>query len=154
MHLSASIINSIDFNKDSYTIKFCQEDEIRNTDESINEFCEKLNQIIETHLFLQKLCKESLKKEEALEIINYRCKEISTDIELASENPELRDSVSRRIVTGLYDLCYAAMILNAIKSGYTDINEQLAWEVSQFKIETKYVWMLLRGMTNFQKRIE
>ncbi|GAA0794471.1 ATP-dependent RecD-like DNA helicase [Faecalicatena orotica] len=152
-YLSTSIINDIDFNKDSYTIKFCQEDEIRNTDESINEFCEKLDQIIETHLFLQKLCKESLKKEEALEMINYRCQEISTDIELVSGNHELRDYVSRRIVTGLYDLCYAAMILNAVKLGYTDINEQLAWEVSQFKIETKYLSNFLKGLKYIAHRI-
>ena len=152
-YLSPSIINMIDFSKDSYTIKFCQEDEIRNTDESIGEFCEKLNQIIETHLFLQKLCKESLKKEEALEMINYRCQEISMDIELVSVNFELRDYVSRRIVTGLYDLCYAAMILNAIKLGYTDLTEQLAWEISQFNIETKYLSNFLKGLKYIDHRI-
>jgi ATP-dependent exoDNAse (exonuclease V) alpha subunit len=38
------------------------------------------------------------------------------------------------------------MILNAVKLGYTDINQKLAWEVSQFKSETKYLYNFLKGL--------
>lgn len=42
-------------------------------------------------------------------------------------------------MNGLYDLCYAVLVLNAINLGYKDVNEKLAWELSQFNIETKYL---------------
>jgi hypothetical protein len=122
------------------------EDEIRDTDESIELFCEKLDRVVETHLFLKKLDNEYLTKEEALKIINYRCEEISEEINNISDNPKLRDTISRKIIRGLYDLCYAVMILNAVKLGYTDINQKLAWEVSQFKSETKYLYNFLKGL--------
>lgn len=84
--------------------------------------------------------------EDALKIICYRCEEISTEIENVSAKPELRDSISRKIVKGLYDLCYSVLVLNAAKLGYTDINQKLAWEVSQFKPETKYLYNFLKGL--------
>lgn len=49
--MSKSFLSDIDFEKDSKIIKFCAEDEIKDTDESIELFCEKLNGIIDTHLF-------------------------------------------------------------------------------------------------------
>ena len=53
--MSKSFLSDIDFEKESKIIKFSPEDEIKNTDESIELFCEKLNGIIDTHLFLNKL---------------------------------------------------------------------------------------------------
>ena len=68
------------------------------------------------------------------------------EIDSVSEKTELRDFISRKIVNGLYDLCYSVLILNAVKLGYTDINQKLAWEVSQFKPDTKYLYNFLKGL--------
>lgn len=152
-YMSPSFIKTINFEQSSVTIKLQPEDEIKDTDESIELFCEKLDQVVDTHLFLKKLDNECLTKEEALRIINYRCEEISIVIDKISNNPELRDTMSRKIIRGLYDLCYAVLILNAIKLGYTDINQRLAWEVSQFKLETKYLYNFLKGLKYIGIRI-
>lgn len=145
-YMSPSFIKNVDFEKDSATIKFFPEDEIEDNDESFNAFCNKLDQVIDTHLFLKKLDNECLSKEDALKIIHYRCEEISIEIDRLSEKIELRDIISRKIVRSLYDLCYSVLILNAVKLGYSDINQKLAWEVSQFKPETKYMYNFLKGL--------
>lgn len=152
-YMSPSFIKTINFEQSSATIKLQPEDEIKDTDESIELFCKKLDQVVDTHLFLKKLDNEALTKEEALKIIDYRCEEISMEIDSLSDNPELRDTISRKIIRGLYDLCYAVLILNAIKLGYTDINQKLAWEVSQFKSETKYLYNFLKGLKYIGIRI-
>ena len=56
-------------------------------------------------------------------------------------------------MNGLYDLCYATLILNAINLGYTDVNERLAWELSQFNIETQYLSKFLKGLKYIGSRI-
>lgn len=138
--MSPSFIKTINFEKTSATIKLQAEDEIKDTDESIESFCKKLDQVVDMHLFFKKLDNECLSKEDALKIVRYRCDEITREIDNVSNNPELRDVISRKIVTALYDLCYSSLVLNAIKLGYADINQKLAWEVSQFKPETKYLY--------------
>ena len=75
------------------------------------------------------------------------------EIESVSEHNDLRDTISRKIVRALYDLCYSVLVLNAVKLGYTDINQKLAWEVSQFKSETKYLYNFLRGLKYIGIRI-
>lgn len=152
-YMSPSFIKTINFEQSSATIKLQPEDEIKDTDESIELFCKKLDQVVDTHLFLKKLDNEYLTKEDALKIIDYRCEEISMEIDNISDNPELRDTISRKIIRGLYDLCYSVLILNAIKLGYTDINQKLAWEVSQFKSETKYLYNFLKGLKYIGIRI-
>lgn len=145
-YMSPSFLRTINFEQSSSTIKFYQEDEIKDTDESIDIFCKKLDKVIDTYLFLKKLDNEYLTKKDALEIIHYRCKEISGEIDYLSENADLRDNISRKIVRSLYDLCYSVLVLNAVKLGYKDINQKLAWEVSQFKSETKYMCDFLKGL--------
>jgi len=113
--MSKVFLNEIDFSKDSKTIYFYPEDEIKNTDESMDQFCEKLNQIIDGHIFLNKLNPDDVEKEEALKIMEYQCDEVSKCVDILNGNPSSRDEVSRRIVRDLYDLCYAALILNAYK---------------------------------------
>lgn len=117
--MSKSFLSDIDFEKESKIIKFSPEDEIKNTDESIELFCEKLNGIIDTHLFLNKLNSDDLEQEDALNIIEYQCNEISCFIEDLHDSPQYRDEVSRRIVRDLNDLCYATLILNAYKNGWS-----------------------------------
>lgn len=152
-YLSPSFIQSIDFGKNSTTIKFSSEDEIEDTDESVNMFCHKLQKIIDIHLFLSKLDKDNLRKEDAVKIIETRCEDISLEIDRISGGNKSRDYISRRIVNGLYDLCYAVLVLNAINLGYTNVNERLAWELSQFNIETKYLSNFLKGLKYIGSRI-
>lgn len=54
-YISNSFLNSIDSTKDSCLIKFTPEDEIFNTDESINNFVKKLTKIAENYSFVKKL---------------------------------------------------------------------------------------------------
>lgn len=151
--MSKSFLSDIDFEKDSKIIKFCAEDEIKDTDESIELFCKKLNGIIDTHLFLNKLNSDDLEQGEALSIIEFQCNEISDLIETSYNNPQGRDGVSRRIVRNLYDLCYATLILNAYKNGYTNVSEKLAWEISQLRVDTRYLCNFLRGLKYIDRRI-
>ena len=151
--MSKAFLSDIDFAKDSKTIKFFPEDEIKNTDESIELFCERLNGIIDTHLFLNKLNSNDLEQEEALNILEYQCNEISHFIEIVHDNPQCREEVSRRIVRDLYDLCYATLILNAYKNGYNNVSEKLAWEVSQLRVDTRYLCDFLRGLKYIDRRI-
>jgi len=152
-YLSPSFIKSIDFEKKSTTVKLCLEDEIKDTDESINMFCNKLQQITDFHLFLMKLNKDNLRKDDAIKIVKTRCEDISLEIDRISKDNNSRDYISRRIVNSLYDLCYAILILNATKLGYVDVNEKLAWELSQFNIETKYLSNFLKGLKYIGSRI-
>lgn len=152
-YLSPSFIQSIDFEKNSTTIKLSSEDEIEDTDESVNMFCHKLQKIIEMHLFLSKLDKDNLRKEDAVKIIETRCEDISLEIDRISNGNKSRDYISRRIVNGLYDLCYAVLVLNAINLGYTNVNERLAWELAQFNIQTKYLSNFLKGLKYIGSRI-
>ena len=85
-------------------------------------FCHKLQKIIDIHLFLSKLDKDNLRKEEAVKIIETRCEDISLEIDRISDGNKSRDYISRRIVNGLYDLCYAVLVLNAINLGYMNVN--------------------------------
>lgn len=151
--MSKAFLSDIDFAKDSKTIKFFPEDEIKNTDESIELFCERLNGIIDTHLFLNKLNSNDLEQEEALSIFEYQCNEISQFIEIVHDNPQCREEVSRRIVRDLYDLCYAILILNVYKKGYNNVSEKLAWEVSQLRVDTRYLCNFLRGLKYIDRRI-
>lgn len=152
-YLSPSFIKSINFEKNSTTINLSSEDEIKDTDESVNMFCNKLQRIIDFHLFLIKLNKDNLRKDDAIKIVKTRCEDISLEIDRINNDNKSRDNVSRRIVNGLYDLCYAVLVLNAINLGYTDVNERLAWELSQFNIETKYLSNFLKGLKYIGSRI-
>ena len=48
-YMSPNFIASIDFDKDSTVVDFTSEDEILNTDESVDEFVKKLDNIADTH---------------------------------------------------------------------------------------------------------
>ncbi len=152
-YLSPRFIQSIDFEKNSTTIKLSSEDEIKDTNESVNMFCQKLQEIIDFHLFLRKLNKDNLIREDAIKIVETRCEDISLEIDRIKKDNKSRDYISRRIVNGLYDLCYAVLVLNAIKIGYTNVNERLAWELSQFNIDTKYLSNFLKGLKYIGARI-
>lgn len=153
-YVSPRFLKSIDFEKrKSTTIKLEPEDEIKDTDESVQLFCEKLQRITDLHLFLSKLNKDDLRKEDALKIVKARCEDISWEIDRISEDSQSCDNISRRIINGLYDLCYAVLILNATNQRYMNVNERFAWELAQFNIETKYLSDFLKGLKYIGARI-
>lgn len=152
-YISPQVIEAIDFNKDSTTIKFSSDEEIFDTDESVENFCRSLEKIVSHHLFLRKLDMTSLSPEDALKIVDARCCDISEEIDRINQDNSSRDKFSRRIINCLYDLCYSALILNASRLGYKDINERFAWELSQFNISTKYLSVFLAGLKYIEHRI-
>jgi len=104
-------------------------------------------------LFLRKLDTTSLSQEDALKIVDARCCDISEEIDRIKQDNSSRDKFSRRILNGLYDLCYSSLILNASRLGYKEINERFAWEISQFDISTKYLSDFLAGLKYIEHRI-
>lgn len=54
-YMSVEFLNSINFENDSVTISFSVGEEILNTDESVAAFCEKLENIISHHSFVNQL---------------------------------------------------------------------------------------------------
>lgn len=51
--MSPSFLENINFNNNSMTISFTKEDELFNTDESVNNFANKLLEISKKHTFLK-----------------------------------------------------------------------------------------------------
>ena len=152
-YMSPSFLQSIDFSHNSATIYFSNNDEITYTEQSIDDFCKKLEQISEHHLFLRKLNKEYLTKEDAIKIIEARCEDVSMEIENIQQDYSSRDKFSKRILSYLYDLCYASLILNAYRLGYPYVNEQIAFETAKFHIGTKYLCDFLEGLKYINRRI-
>ena len=53
-YMSVEVLDSIDYNQDSYTISFTKDEEIKNTNESVNKFCKQLEEISKLHSFVKK----------------------------------------------------------------------------------------------------
>lgn len=85
-YMSVEFINSIDFNKESATITFTADEEILNTDESINLFCKKLESVIVQHSFVNKLSEKELDRNEIDKIIVACDKHITSKIDLSEFN--------------------------------------------------------------------
>ena len=152
-YLSVSFLNSIDFSKGSMTISFRADDEILDDEESILQFCRRLEEIAERHSFVNQLERHSYSEAEVARIIQIRNEEISDSIEHSDYLNENRDNVSKRILTKLNDFCVAAMLLNAIHDGYQHPTTALAWEHALLSIETKYLGNFFRGLQYIGRRI-
>ena len=129
-YMSPSFLNRIDFAKDSITVSFSPEEEILNNDESVLAFCERLEEIVERHSFVNQLERHSYSFEEAKRIVEACDEEITESIDNLSILNKNRDNISRRILTRLNDLCISALLLNAMKDGYQNPNAGFAWEYS------------------------
>ena len=151
-YMSVDFLNSIDFNKESMTINFTEEEEILNTDESLNAFCKKLESIASQHSFINKLSEKQLDKNEIDKIIVACDKYITSQIELIETAGLSRGEVSNLILPRLYDLCRATLLLNSLKLGNTTTNLQLAWEQAQLHISTKYLASFLKGLKYIEDR--
>ena len=145
-YMSTEFVNSIDYSKDSCTIKFGVENEIKNTDESIDEFCKKLEEIIEHHTFAIRLDKRVYSRNDIWNIIDDCNERITECIERLEIYNETRDNVSKRMLKLLKEFCVAVLLLNALSIESEKINLQLAWEYSLLKVDTKYLGLFYRAL--------
>ena len=152
-YMSVDLLNSIDFEKDSVTISFSSDEEILDTDESIDVFCKTLETIMNHHAFVIKLGENDYSKKDMEKIIMARDEQITESIDRMDILNATRDDVSKRILTQLNDLCTATLLLNAMASGLEKANLQLAWERSLLNIETKYLGTFLKGLRYIDSRI-
>lgn len=144
--MSVEFINSINFEHDSATINFTAEEEILNTDESLMQFCVKLETIVLQHSFVNKLSEKELNRDDIEKIIIACDKHITSKIELIESDGLSRAEVSNLILPRLYDLCRATLLMNSLKLGNIKTNLQLAWEQAQLNIETKYLSVFMKGL--------
>lgn len=152
-YMSVDLLNSIDFEKDSVTISFLPDEEILNTNESIDAFCKTLEAIINHHSFVIKLSDKDCSRRDMEKVVKVLDEQITESIDKMDILNVTRDDVSKRILTQLNDLCTATLVLNAIASGLEVANLQLAWERSLFNIETKYLGTFFKGLKYIDNRI-
>lgn len=152
-YMSVDFLNSIDFRKNSVTINFQSEEEIMNSDESVLKFCNKLEEIVERHSFINKLDRNSYSDIEVKRIIEVCDEEITESIERLDILNQNRDNISRRILTKLNDLCISALLLNAMHNGCQHPSVALAFEHSILNGETKYLGNFYRGLQYIGRRI-
>ncbi|TQI67885.1 ATP-dependent RecD-like DNA helicase [Clostridium sp. KNHs216] len=152
-YMSVDFLNSIDFENSSVTISFSSDEEIFNTDESVNVFCNKLEDLVDHHSFVNQLDSKNYSKNDVEKIIRACDEDITESIDRLDILNDTRDGVSRRILTRLSDLCTATLLLNTLGNGNERASLQLAWEHSILSIETKYLGTFLKGLQYIGKRI-
>lgn len=152
-YMSMDFITSIDYEKNSATISFTAEEEIKNTNESIDAFCDKLVDIIKHHLFVKKLDSMAYTRVNIERIITGCDEQIAESIERFDILNVTRDDVSRRILNRLEDLCVATLLLNALSAGVHKVNVRLAWERALFSLKTKYLATFLESLKYIGNRI-
>lgn len=152
-YMSVDYINSIDFSKGSTTVAFEAEEEIFNTDESIIDFCKKLDRIIEHHSFVNKLSSTQLNLDDIKRIVMVCDKSIVRSIDTIENRSATRDEISQDILPRLNDLCRAALLQNSYNLRCTKPNLQLAYEQAQLNLRTKYLANFLRCLKYIDCRI-
>ncbi len=151
-YMSPRFIASINFDNDSMVIDFSLEDEILNTEESINAFVKKLDEIADTHSYMSQMETKEYDKADIERLILDRCENISDAIENGSLLNYTRDKISRKIFTELNDLCRGTMLLNALRY-YESTNLRVAWEMALLNIETKFLATFLQGLRYIGLRV-
>ena len=112
-YMSVEFLSSIDYSHDSCVISFTKEEEIKNTNESINKFCKQLEEISKLHSFVKKLEDREYSESDIIKIVERCNDEITESIERLDIYNDTRDDVSRRIISRLEELCVSALLLNA-----------------------------------------
>lgn len=151
-YMSSEFIASLDFNKDSATIVFNSEDEIKNTDDSMDAFVKKLDSIADTHSYMKQLEPREYSKEDIIKIVCTRCELISETIENGIEADQTREQLSRRVLTQLEDLCKGTLILNGLRY-YVAVSLRTAWEMALMRIDTKFLASFLQGLRYIDLRV-
>lgn len=144
-YISPQFIASIDFEKNSKTIDFTVDDEIKNTDDSVNEFVKKLDLIADNHLYSKQLESREYTKEDVIKSVVERCKSITEAINDGTILNDTRDQISKRIYTYLYDLCNCTLLLNGLRY-YSTVDLRVAWELALTDINTKFLSTFLQGL--------
>lgn len=154
-YISHKFLDTIDFNHESTTISFSESDEIKNTEESIDNFCFSLSSIISQHLFVNQLDNIAYSSEQIINIIKACDKDISDCIERIEILNDTRDNVSRLVLNRLMNLCVAVMLYNTISKSKNSktMSLRLAFERSLFDINTKYLCDFLKGLKYIGNRI-
>lgn len=151
-YMSPLFLSSIDFSKNSVTIAFSKEEEIFNTDESINNFAHKLSQISNDHSFIHQLESRQYTKEEVLKVVIAHSNNISEAIKLGEIFNETREEVSKRMFNDLKYLCESVLILNGLEYS-CQVDLRSAWEISLMSIKTKFLASFLQGIKYIGLRI-
>lgn len=151
-YMSPNFIASIDFDKDSTVVDFTSEDEILNTDESVDEFVKKLDNIADTHSYMSQMETKEYDRSDIERLIINRCENISEAIDTGNLLNQSRDKISRKILTELNDLCRGTLILNALRY-YESTNLRVAWEMALLNIETKFLATFLQGLRYIGLRV-
>lgn len=152
-YMSVNFVNSINYDQGSTTIIFTPEDEIKNTDESIDAFCNRLIYIVDHHSFVSQLNQTDYSENDIRKIIQVCNEQITESIDRMDAFNDTRDNVSRRILTRLYDLCFSTLILNALNCDLQKTSLRLAWDRSLLNIETKYLGTFFRALSYIGNRI-
>ena len=152
-YMSVEFLATIDGDNKSKVITFDAEAEIKNTEESINLFCKKLEDIIEHHSFIKKISDHNYNRHEIERIIKACDRDISESIDRMEIFNETRDEISQRILVRLTDFCEATLLLNELSNGAETVNIPLAWEHALMNIETKYLCSFYRGLKYVGNRI-
>lgn len=152
-YISSTLLNEIDFSKESTTITFFPADEIKNSDESVELFCKKLSETAARHLFTNKLNCHSFTRNEVEHIIKRCDKDISNSIANLTLPEENFDSISEQILPRLDDMCKSALIMNSMRLGVAHPDLKLAWEQSLLQINTKYLSVFYKGLKYIENRV-
>lgn len=152
-YMSDEFLASINFANDSKVIHFKEEDEIKNSEESIDAFCKKLEGITNNHSFVKKLDNRNFTEKEIVKIISARNEDLMEAIGKMEHENFTRDDISRKMLTYLEDLCRSAMLLYAISLGFENPDLRLAWDLCLMKRETNYLCTFLRGLRYVGGRI-
>ena len=130
-----------------------KDEEIKNTNLSVNKFCKQLEEITKLHFFVKKLENREYSESDIIKIVKRCSDEITESIERLDIYNDTRDNVSRRILSRLEDLCVASLLLNAIKTGEKSVGLPLAFELSLFDRQTKYLSSFLQMLKYIGHRI-
>lgn len=152
-YMSVDFVNLIDYEKNSATISFTPDDEIKNTEESVNHFCDQLAEIADRHSFISRLNNVEYSRQDIERIIRACNEEITESIARMGVRKDTRDEVSRRMLTRLDDLCLAVLILNTLGDSSQRVSIRLAWERALLSAETQYLSTFYRGLQYIGRRI-
>ena len=151
-YISPRFLKSIDFSKNSAVIHLTDADEIKNTEESVDDFVRELNTISDNHSFMKQLGTREYTRKDVLRVVTTRCENISEAIEIGTVLDDSRDRLSRRIWTELEDLCKGTLMLNTFRY-YDAADLRIAWEISLTDIETKFLATFLQGLRHIGLRV-
>lgn len=152
-YMSTEFINSINYRQNSMTIAFNPDEEIENTEESVNNFCNKLIDIIDRHTFINQLDNTYYSKQDINKLIKACDADICESIDRLDVFNETRDDISKRMLRRLQDLCESTLLLNLINENSEKVNIKLAYERARLSIKTKYLASFYKGLRYLGRRI-